>query len=207
MIRTFLCAVAFSAAALSASAATITNGDFETGDLSGWSVGSTANGETAYSGVDAFDTGGNGASDAASFRIGQIDFDPGVNEGITLSQTISIMSAGTYSFAAEVAVFGGRFTNLSGGIFELIVGGNVLDVFDAARVNSRSTERDLLEGEVALAVGDVDLTIRIMRPFIQTSDTPLQYVDNVTISPVPLPAGLPLLAFGLGSLALVRRKS
>ena len=117
------------------------------------------------------------------------------------------MSAGTYSFAAEVAVFGGRFTNLSGGIFELIVGGNVLDVFDAARVNSRSTERDLLEGEVALAVGDVDLTIRIMRPFIQTSDTPLQYVDNVTISPVPLPAGLPLLAFGLGSLALVRRNS
>ncbi|MEO0944129.1 MAG: VPLPA-CTERM sorting domain-containing protein [Pseudomonadota bacterium] len=210
MIKSILCAAAFSALAFGASAATITNGDFETGDLSGWTVGTTSNGETGVSGVSIFDTGGFGASDAASFRVGQIDFDRRVNEGITLSQTISILSEGVYSFAAEVAALGGSSRNSSGGVFELLVDDTLLDIFDTESLLAGDVERDTLVGEIFLGTGPVDLTIRITRPFLQTANTPTQYVDNVTVSnlsTVPLPAGLPLLAIGLGSLVWIRRKS
>lgn len=208
MFKTFLCAAAFSALTFSASAATVTNGDFETGDFTGWVVGATGNGETAFSEVGPFDASGDGISDAATFRVGQVDFDAGVFEGITLTQTLSILTAGTYSFAADVAAMGGSTFNQSGGLFELFIGGTLIDSFDVGRISLRSVVRETLEGELFLDTGDTDLAIRIARPFLQAESTPTQFVDNVTaerLTPVPLPAGLPLLVIAFGSLVVIRR--
>ncbi|WP_272010319.1 VPLPA-CTERM sorting domain-containing protein [Roseovarius sp. ZX-A-9] len=46
----------------------------------------------------------------------------------------------------------------------------------------------------------------ITSSFLASNDWDFQFQTNVTTSPVPLPAGLPLLLGGMGLLALVRRR-
>src|SRR5215469_11867190 len=67
----------------------ISNGNFATGDLTGWTPFVTANG-TNGSGlpvVVSFDTTGTGASNSAQFNVGEADFPVGVQQGGGISQT------------------------------------------------------------------------------------------------------------------------
>src|SRR5437588_11523833 len=73
-LAVLLAVVVLGLTAVPASAAIVTNGDFETGNLTGWTTFTTAGG-TANAGsaptVSSFDTTGSGASNAAQFNVGQ----------------------------------------------------------------------------------------------------------------------------------------
>lgn len=210
MIKSFGKPLAFAALVLSlalpASAATLNNGDFDSGTLDGWTVGSV-NGGSEFSVVSGFDTTGAGASDAAHFNVGRSGSGSG---GIALSQSVTISTAGTHTVSVDVAALGGsQYNNLSGGIFRLIVGGTLVDSIDFGFITANDVERATLGGEVDLAVGLADFTIEVLRPYIFSENTPNQYVDNAMITgpaPVPLPASMPLLLAAIGGIAVMRRK-
>jgi hypothetical protein len=73
--------VAALAVTLVASAAPVVNGDFETGDLTGWTTFTTANGTIGTPAVVSFDTTGTGASNAAKFNVGRQVLGSGAPEG------------------------------------------------------------------------------------------------------------------------------
>ncbi len=211
--------VAMAAAALavamsmSAGASTLNNGDFETGSLSGWTI-SGVQGGTQFAGVAAFNTTGTGASNAARFNVGHpssaaIGAEPG---GIALSQSFVVAIAGLHSVSVDVAALGGpRSLNASGGIFRLLVGGMLVDMIDFGDIYPNAVERASLGGIVDLAKGSSEFTVEILRPYTYSSGTPYQFVDNAVVigpdvAPVPLPASLPLLLVGLGSMVALRRR-
>lgn len=192
---------------VAAHAAVISNADFETGDLSGWNVASYNGGTTDFSTVRSFDTDGVDTSNAAAFRVGAPRV--GTLGGITLSQDLNILTAGTYNFAVDVATAMPRIrgSQLSAGVFEMLVNGTVVDTIDFGRINSSTVERGTLEGAVRLSAGTNSFSLRLARSYFSGRGTPVHYVDNIDVAQVPLPAGLPVLLIGLGSLALVRRRA
>lgn len=78
----------------------LVNGDFETGDLSGWTVFTTGNGTVggpAYPKVVPFDTDNDGtASNSAQFLVGQVIFDPDEPEGGGIYQVVSLAAGERY---------------------------------------------------------------------------------------------------------------
>ncbi len=98
-------------AAGSAQANLLTNGDFETGDLSGWTVRLTQNGNTFVQQVTAYDIDGPGplgSSPAANFWVGQLVAMSGEWEGIEMVQNLSLTGGTEYTFDADVSVFRGE---------------------------------------------------------------------------------------------------
>lgn len=202
----------FSAAALAATLwfpalaqAMLINGDFETGDLSGWTTFTTANGTLGNGGaVTLFDTTGGGASLAATFNVGQVSFVDGVPAGGGIFQSVAL-AAGNYTLSADIAAFNAPSTNASGGIFDLLFDNVVVDTLDFGIING--TERGLLASLVNVTAGVHEVRLRMQRPFLRDTNTPYQYLDNIVLRgdtpTVPAPATLALVALGL--LCLRRR--
>lgn len=192
--------------ASSASAATLNNGDFETGNLSGWTV-TPVDGLTVVQDVVAFDTSGDGnASNAAHLNVGLVQ--PASSGGVSLSQAFTVVTAGNFGFSVDVAASDIN-GNASGGLFRLLIAGTEIDMFDASPIRAE-TLRSSLTGSLALLPGVYDFSIEVTRPFTTGNSPllPMQYVDNASISvaAVPLPAGLPLMLAGLGAFAWTRRR-
>src|SRR5579872_1663773 len=89
----------------------IYNGDFETGDLSGWTTFSTPNGSLGPSGLPAvtqFDVPGMGTlSDAAQFQVGEVAYNQATGhtaQGGGIYQTFNV-SAGQYIISADFAAY------------------------------------------------------------------------------------------------------
>jgi len=191
--------------AVTAQADVITNGDFETGDLSGWTVRPTANGQSPTQDVIMYDIDGPGPlgdSLAARFRVGEIQHIPQW-EGIELVQDVSLAGGTPYAFDADVSAWNNQSGgNFDGGRFELILDGGVLDMWNAGFINPG----ERLYGHVSAtytpgASGTYEIGLRITRPWTPPSGI-YQLVDNFT--GIPEPATLTLLA--LGGLAALRRR-
>ena len=199
-----LCLAVF---ASGASAATLVNSDFESGTLAGWSVTAFNAGNTIVNEVRDFDTTGTGASSAAAFNVGAERAFEDLG-GISLTQQFEVGKSGVRKFGADVAAATGDFLGFQSdaGLFELIINGTILDSVDFARIDPNDEERDSLFGSTFLNAGTNTFSIRITRGFINSSITPIQYVDNAFVTPVPLPAGFPLLLAGLGVFGLVRSR-
>jgi hypothetical protein len=217
MMKRFLVAalaVALLAGFSPARAGQLVNGNFATGDFTGWTLFTTANGTNGHPplpNVVSFDTAGMGASLAAHFQVGQVVFTPGVPAGGGLFQSV-MLGTGTLNIDADIAsqnISGA--TNVAGGIFQVLLDGVVVDTHDFGQINNGDVLRSTLHFSTAVTAGPHEIRFLMTRPFLNGSslnDTPLQYLDNarlsgtaVEVTAVPEPGSLALL--GAGALSAV----
>lgn len=204
---------------VAAEATGLVNGDFETGDLTGWTTFTTTNGTVGegFPKVQLFDTNNNGtASNSAAFRVGQIDFEGsgGTPRGGGIFQEVSL-GDGDLNISVDIATFDTRGDNSSGGIFELLFGGVVVDSFDFGNIAENVPEFSVLSYMDNIVAGTYQVGIRMTRPYTQNSYTPVQYVDDFQLSgsavDVPEPtstlAFLGISTFAAGVFAKHKQKS
>lgn len=197
-----------------ADANSIVNGGFETGDLTGWTLRFTPNGQTAAQDVVLYDIDGNGGpfgiSRAARFDVSQVVFQNGVPAGIELVQNVSLQGGLPYVLGADLSVLRPvPVTNLFGGGFDLLVNNLIFDVYDAGDIVGLVPEFGKL-GATFMPASDgiFEVGLRITRP--AQAALIFQFVDNVTLEPVPEPATLLLLgttAVGIGMARLRQRRA
>ena len=100
------------------------NGDFQTGDLTGWTTYLTSNGMSGAGNpfVALVDTTGSGTSLAVFFEVGEAVSD-GTQQGGGLSQNL-FLAAGNYVVTASIATQEHGFgTSWPGTLFSLLVDG------------------------------------------------------------------------------------
>ncbi len=204
-LRTVAIAACLAFVATGASAALI-NADFETGDLSGWSVTPTATGTTLVQTVSNAETVLGTISNAGHFNVGRQSGTYDGYQGINLSQTF-MASAGVHTFSVDVAVQTQRYGNAHAALFRLYAGATLLDTIDFGSIGGSTAERGTLSGSVSLSAGLIDFRIEILRRYATSTNTPQQYVDNASVvAPVPVPASLALMLVGFGAIGALKRR-
>jgi hypothetical protein len=205
------------ALAPAANAAIVTNGDFATGDFTGWTLFTTPNGSLGGSGsglpaVTPFNVTGSGAQNAATFEVGEVVFD-GTQQGGGITQTVTL-PGGSISFSASIAALGDTTvdsSNAEGGVFNVLLDGITEDTLAIGPINPNAVIRDTLSFTTTETAGAHSLEILITRPFLNdgAGASPDQFITNIAITgaaAVPEPTSLALLAAGLLSLAVLRRR-
>jgi len=201
----FLLIIVFEALPHFAHSAVI-NGDFSTGDFTGWTIftdpNGTANGDPNSGGnpeVVLFDVSGGGSTLAAQFRVGQTEGTP-INQGAGLFQSIETVP-GELILSVDIALESFD-NNAQGGLFELSLNGSVVDSIDIQTVTVGQIVRDSLTATVSVGAGSQELRMSARRRFGAGSDsTPAQYFDNVIASGSAIAIPEPSSAIALAVLA------
>jgi len=187
-------------------------GDFETGDLSGWSVFTTTHGwlGNGYPDVVLFDTTGDSTlSFAAAFSVGQTVWQTGPQGG-GIFQSVGLLS-GDLTITADIAASNNiPHNNVQAGLFELLFDGVVVDSSDLGWIVPNSVGNDSLSATLSGVSADFhEVRFRMTRPFL-TFTNPRQYIDNVVLSgssvppPIPEPSTFLLVLVGASGLAAFR---
>jgi hypothetical protein len=192
-----------------ARADSITNGGFETGDLTGWTPFVTANG-SGLPDVISFNATGTGASFAAHFDVGEVTFTGLLQEGGGLTQTVVVPVAGLYTTTAAIASQDDADGQVNGaaGVFSILIDGTLVASDDLGGFSSSfQILRGSLSGSINLAAGPQTFEILITRPYLSGGTaTPDEYVDNVTLGKVPEPCTLTLFGTAMAALGLLVRR-
>jgi hypothetical protein len=187
----------------STSNAGFVNGDFETGDFTGWDIYLTPNGATAVQDVVLFDLG-YGESYVGRFSVGEATYD-GTQQGVIISQTLWLMGGFAYDLGCHAGAwrqYGG--TNSEGGVFTLFVEGSTVDFHAVGSITGGQPPKLFsLDGQYTPAAdGYYEVGVKITRPYTVPSDLIYQMVDDFYITPAP--GALALL--GLAGLIGRRRR-
>jgi len=207
------------------SALPLVNGDFQTGDLTGWSTFTTANGVIGTAAVVPFaTTNGGPVTDAARFNVGEAvsDGDGNTFAGGGILQNVSLGGAGLVNITANLASRKAPKPGLigpddnHGGLFDLLIDNIVRTSFDFGVVAANQTHYGVLSLlNFAITGGSHEIRIRITRPWANdaatptTSPSPREYIDDVTLSmnAVPEPHTFALFVSGMLGLAILRRRN
>ena len=190
----------------------IQNGDFATGDLTGWTLTFTQYGIPGIAPVVVpFDVTGTGTSNAAEFQVGVIGPHVGTGQqGLGLYQPITTGS-GLYTFSAAIAVFDNSYPNSDAGNFTVILDVQPEVTYSFGQIATGETLRSSLSFTAPVSAGQHYIQILITRGYNIPGGL-YQYVTDISFdtpsSVTPLPAALPLFATGLVGLGLLgwRRK-
>ena len=204
-----LACLALGSAAFSQS---FTNGGFDGGNLSGWTVTPTAIGTTAVQDVIDFDIdfgGPLGNSNVARFSVGRAATSTSA-EGIEFTQMLNLSAATDYSVSFNAAAYRTTTTtNSQGGIFDLIVNGVSIANWAAGSTSSTTQNSAFVSGNFNSGAGGMtSIGVRITRPFTiptPTAPTLFQVVDNFSIV-VPEPGTFVALGLGVVGLLAARRR-
>jgi hypothetical protein len=186
-----------------ANAAIVTNGNFATGDFTGWTLFTTSNGSLGLSGsglpaVTSFNVTGSGAQNAATFQVGEVSFD-GTQQGGGITQPVTL-PGGSISFSASIASLGDTTLNsgnAEGGVFNVLLDGVTEDTLAIGAIGPNAVIRDTLSFSTTESAGAHTLEILITRPFQNGSAgmSPDQFITNIAITSNVVPA--PLIGHGL----------
>ena len=164
---------ASSALAPAANAAIVTNGDFATGNFTGWTLFTTVNGSFGVSGLPAvtsFNVTVSGAQNAATFQVGEVTPD-GTQQGGGITQMVTL-PGGSIDFSANIAALGGTTTNEEGGVFSVLLDGITEDTVGIGTIAADEVIRNTLSFTTTERAGPHTLEILITRPGTNPSRTP-----------------------------------
>jgi hypothetical protein len=176
----------------------IANGDFSSGDLTGWEIVVTPNGSQfgGFPRVESFDVDGDGTSSLA-FRTGvgqqSIDFDNPAGAGV--AQDVEFSTGGNFLLTADLAAQSlSSGSNAGPGRFEMRFDGELVDVVDlnvGPGIDSGEVLRETLSATlVGVTPGTHHVEFLILRPYTLGSAI-YQYLDNIQISASPGAAAVP----------------
>jgi len=193
LLLTTICSCLFSTVA---TAATIINGSFETGDFTGWISTGTGNNVTP-------NEGSTDGIYAASFNGGEV-----VGNG-TLSQSFTTVIGNTYLLDFDYGVFNApniaipQTQNLR---VELIGGSTLLSQILTDTGSNPNVFTTYAFGFTADSISTT-LSFTDLTTLSQSASTDF-VIDNVSVSPVPVPAAVWLFGSGLlGLIGAARRKA
>jgi hypothetical protein len=173
----------------------LTNGDFESGDLSGWTVFTTDNGDNG-TGCPVVELTSFGMNDSnkVKFRIGSTV--SGQAGGGGICQDVMVDTAGMYDLSAEfmfstIGLPTGRYRP---GLFELLVDEQLVASHDYGEQAGGAVYWEFEDGSIYLEPGLHEVCVQITRTELTGSSAPWQFVDNVTM--MPEPATVVLLVLG-----------
>ncbi|HLX72336.1 MAG TPA: hypothetical protein VKV04_22180 [Verrucomicrobiae bacterium] len=182
------------------------NGNFETGDFSGWTEFNTVNGGTSVYQVVQFDTAGTGTpSYAAEFEAGEVSGGiggGGLGQGAGIYQNVSL-GAGTLNIFLDIAALSPA-NQADAGTFQLLVDGNVVASDAMGAIGFNQTLRSTLSYSGNITAGTHQIAVDIRRGYgTEYPDTPYEFLDNITLTGTAVPEPNAALLFAMAGVCVI----